>query len=342
MRKGENTSKDKILNLRPCSHRVIVPLYIPHQESYFKESYSVFKLCLSSINKTTASPIKVSVISNGSCVVVNEKLLELQKLGEIDELIIEKEPIGKINSILKALRTAEERLITITDADVLFLNNWEKAVLDVFESFPRAGMVSPLPIFRNHFKLTANIWIDYFFSKKLFFREVINPKALTKFAQSIGWSRLDNKYKDVIATLRSNDGAIAVVGATHMVATFKKEVFDFLPKVNSSYKLGGDSEYKYMDKPVSKCNAYRLSTYNNYVYHMGNTKEGWMETCYNNLEDEPLVEYDFSNLKRVKKNYLMYYFSNMFFQIILKVKFLRVMLLRFRGVKKEKIKNFIH
>jgi hypothetical protein len=54
-------------------------------------------------------------------------------------LIIEKDLIGKINSILKVLRTAEERLITITDADVLFVNGWEQAVLNVFEAFPKAG-----------------------------------------------------------------------------------------------------------------------------------------------------------------------------------------------------------
>jgi hypothetical protein len=92
------------------------------------------------------------VISNGSCDTINTKLL--QQEGQIDELIIEKDLIGKINSILKVLRTAEERLITITDADVLFVNGWEQAVLNVLKHFPKR-VHKPCSCFRTHFQLTS-------------------------------------------------------------------------------------------------------------------------------------------------------------------------------------------
>jgi hypothetical protein len=98
--------------LQPESnHRFIVPLYIPNEEGYYKDAFQFFTYCLFSANKTSISQLKVSVISNGSCDTINTKLLQLQQEGQIDELIIEKDLIGKINSILK-VATAEERLIT--------------------------------------------------------------------------------------------------------------------------------------------------------------------------------------------------------------------------------------
>ena len=219
MRKGKNISKDKLLKKEPCSHRVIIPLYIPHENDYYNDSFDIFKMCLLSIKKTSLSPLKISVINSGSCANVHAKLITLFEGGYIDELIVEKDNIGKINAILKALKTTEERLITITDADVLFLNCWEDQVLNIFKSFPKAGVVCPVPVFRTQLRLTSNIWMRYLFSNKLKFRPVKNKEAMTRFAKSIGWPWLDVKYKDVIATLKSNNGDLAVVGASHFVGT---------------------------------------------------------------------------------------------------------------------------
>lgn len=294
MRKGINISKDVFIDSSESSHRVIIPLYIPNQEDYYKDAYKVFEICLFSIIKTSATKLKISVISNNSCDVVNNKLLNLQVEGFIDELIIEKEAIGKVNSILKALRTAEERLITITDADVLFCNGWEEAVVNVFEAFPKAGAVCPVPVFRKHLNLTSNIWLRYIFSKKLYFRPVKNPEALTRFANSIGWLRLDEKWKDIIGTLKANNGTVAVLGCSHFVATYKNEVFKELPKNNSKYKLGGDSEFKYTDNPVLKKGGYRLSTYDNYAYHIGNKIDDFIIDKFKSLK---------TNINKENKNY---------------------------------------
>jgi hypothetical protein len=144
MRKGKNPSKDILLQQ---ANQIIgsLFLYIYRMKRAIIKMLFNFYLLFVFINKTSISQLKVSVISNGSCDTINTKLLQLQQEG-IDELIIEKDLIGKINSILKVLRTAEERLITITDADVLFVNGWEQAVLNVFEAFPKAGSVSPVPV----------------------------------------------------------------------------------------------------------------------------------------------------------------------------------------------------
>lgn len=341
MRKGKNPSKDVLLMNDESNHRVIIPLHIPSEEGYFTDSFQIFKCCLFSVKKTSVSLLKVTVISNGSCATVNTKLLQLQQEGFIEELIIEKEAIGKVNSILKALRTAEERLITITDADVLFINGWEEAVVEIFESFPKAGAVSPVPVFRTHFRLTSNIWFRYLFSKRLYFRPVKNPEALTLFANSIGWPWLDIKYKDVIGTLEAKNGTIAVLGCSHFVATYKKEVFEKLPKGNSKYQLGGDSEFLYTDAPVLKKGGYRLATYDNYAYHMGNVYEDWMEEKFSHLKIEGKNRKNFEMLSKLKQNYFNFFLIEKLFKKLIRFKIMYVAILKSKGLSQEQLKYFL-
>ncbi|WP_299385037.1 glycosyltransferase family A protein [uncultured Lacinutrix sp.] len=341
MREGENISKEKKIEISTCSHRVIFPLYIPSQEGYYKDAFRIFEMSILSIIKTSISTLKISVISNGSCDSVNNKLMEMCNNNVIDQLIIEKESIGKLNSILKALRTVEERLITITDADVLFLNNWEKEVISIFEAFPNAGMVSAVPVFRTHYRHTANIWLKFLFSKKLKFRKVYNPEALTKFAKSIGWPRLDAKFKDVILTLKAKNNTIAVVGNSHFTGTYKKEVFKMLPNASSSYKLGGDSEKLYLDIPVIKMGGYRLATYNNYAYHIGNTIESWMLDEYNALKEEIKVQNSFNNLKTLKSKKAEYFLTEKIFKKALIFKPFKKWVFKRKGIVGEQINTFL-
>ncbi len=341
MREGRNIVRDEKLQLQPCSHRIIMPLYIPNEDGYYKDAFKIFEMCLFSVQKTAISPLKISVVSNGCTASVNQRLLELSKEGHIDELIIESEAIGKLNSILKALRTVNERLITITDADVLFLNDWEKEIIKVFEAFPKAGMVSPAPMFRTQLRLTSNIWLKYFFSKRLAFRPVKSPEALTRFVQSIGWTLLHEKYKDVIATLKAKNGLLAVVGSSHFVGTYKREGFVKAPKTNSTYKLGGDSEFLYLDEPIFKAGGYRLATYDNFAYHLGNKHEEWMNDEFNKLKTEKKVFKDFENFKTLKPNIIGYYIAEKIFKKLFIIKSLKKAIFRYKGLNKEQANNFV-
>lgn len=340
MRKGKNISKDRMETLSTASHRVIIPLYIPFEEDYYKEAYGIFEYSLFSLIKTSLTKLKITVVSNNCCNSVNEKLFDLQKKESINELIIVKEPIGKINSILKALRSTEERLITISDADVLFLNGWEKAIVEVFEEFPNAGAVCPTPVFRKHLHLTSAIWFKYLFSKKLYFRPVKNAEAMERFAQSLGWDSLENRFKDVIVTLKSNSGSLAVLGCSHFVATYKREVFKRLPKGNSKYILGGDSEFLYLDQPVTKQSGYRLATYDNYAFHLGNTLEPWMIDAYDSLKTEIKVDIDYNRLKKIKQNIFENFISEKIFKKIFYSRKIYNYILLKKGLTKEQLKTF--
>ena len=341
MRNGENQSKENLISATELGHRVIIPLYIPNEEGYYKDAYKIFEFCLYSLLKTSATKLKLSVVSNNCCKSVNERLFQLQSQGYIDELIIEKEVIGKINSILKALRTAQERLITITDADVLFCNGWEKAVVEIFEAFPKAGAVCPVPVFRKQLSYTSNIWMRYLFSRRLYFRPVKNPFALEKFAQSLGWDTLENRFKDIICTLQAKNGVIGVLGCSHFVATYKREVFEKLPEENSVYQLGGDSEGLYLDIPPVKMGGYRLSTYDNYAYHLGNHLEDWMHQKFNQIEEVVNKKNnDYASLKKLKDASINYFVSEKIFKKIFHSKKIYDFILSKKGITKEKLKTF--
>ena len=101
MRIGDNPTKiGKLVEKTPCEHRVIIPLHVPNEEGYYKDAYKIFELCLFSVKKTASTPIKISVVSNGSSITVNERLTQLYVQNTIDELIIERDGVGKVNSIL--------------------------------------------------------------------------------------------------------------------------------------------------------------------------------------------------------------------------------------------------
>ena len=300
MRKGINTSKDTPIAINSCEHRIIIPLYIPHELDYYEQSFRIFELTIQSLKITSTYNYQLSVISDNCCESVNGKLYQLFQENSIDELILEKENIGKINAILKVLRTTEETYVTIADADVLFLNHWDKEVFAIFNKFPKAAAVSPTPIFRNQMNFTANIWVDYLFSDKLKFRNVKNPMALEKFAQSLGWNSLEPRFKDVIMTLESQDkSTIAVVGATHFAATYNIKYLKNIPKQNTNFQLGGSSEGLYLDKPPFDLDGYRLSTYDNFAYHIGNTLENYIEQEFSNLD---AIENKSEIITRVIKN----------------------------------------
>jgi hypothetical protein len=339
MRKGKNLSKEALITNSDIQHRVLMPLYIPFEDGYYKDAFSVFEMCLHSILNTCIYQLKITVVSDGCCDAVNDKLYHLFQNNKINELIIEKDNIGKINAILKGLRTVNEPFVTITDADILFLNNWDKNVFEIFSTFKKAAVVSPIPVFRKQLSYTSNIWLDFLFSKKMKFREVKNPEALEKFANSLGWPFLDDKYKDVIMTLKHGN-VISVVSAAHCVATYKTEYLKNIPGKNAIYKLGGNTEGEYLDNPPYELDGYRLSTYDNYAYHMGNLKENWIVSVFDSQKkvDEKVTLPVFEKQSPKKKPLKL-----LVMKLLLKAFKIRKVydfFLKSKGLTREKLKAF--
>lgn len=339
MRVGFNPNKDKVLPKSDYTHQVIVPVYIPHQNDYFKDSFQILQLCLESLFKTCHDKTYITVVNNGSCIEVVNYLNQLQQELKIQE-VIHTSAIGKLNAILKGLTGHQFPLITITDADVLFLNHWQKATYEVFEAFPKTGLVCTTPSSKSFNDKTFNILTARFFSKSLAFSKVKNPAAFEAFATSIG---NPNFYKSVhfekYLTL-TNDKVSAVVGAGHFVATYRGDIFSDLGVTATPFSLGGTSEAKILDLPVIRKGYWRLSTDDNYTYHLGNVQETWMQETCNALKKQDMV-IDFALHKPLKQpSNFLFWLKNTLPEKLFYRKAIRRFFLKYKGLTSEQVVNY--
>jgi hypothetical protein len=338
MRVGFNPYKDEKLAQTEYNHQIIIPVCIPNKEGYFKESLKIFKICVQSLLNTIHSKSFVTIVNNGSCFEVIEYLNTLLTEKKIHELI-HTDNVGKLNAVLKGVVGNEIELVTIADADVFFLNDWQSETVKVYNNFPKAGVVGIVPQFRNFSHLCGNIIFENFFSNKLKFTPVKNPEALDKFNSSICDN--DNYNK---AYLRWNltiekDAFQAIVGSGHFVATYKRALFSHL-KTYLSFKLGGDSE-RYFDELPLKKGLWRMTSNDNYAYHMGNNFEEWMQETLdgmpaNDVKQEFLLTYP--EIKNSSK--IDYFIKNRLFIKLFNKKRIRRFFYKIKGLPKHEINSY--
>ncbi|RLD27569.1 MAG: glycosyltransferase family 2 protein [Bacteroidetes bacterium] len=285
MRIGNNPEKEYNKLEIESYHRVIIPVYLPNlTEDYFKDGLKILKLCFESLLHTIHSKTKISIINNGCCNEASEYLRRLfDSNKKIDQYLHSKVNLGKINALYSAIKSNLEPIITISDADVLFLPEWQQEVEKILNDFPESGMVSPVPSSKGFASSYLNCTKYYaLFKGKLNFSDVIDPEGMKKFQKSIGREMYKDIHLEKYLTISNKKGK-AVMGCGHFVATFRAEVFNHAPKEICNMKIVGGSENKYIDIPNDKGGFLRLSTLNNYAYHLGNVEEEWMAEEFNKV-----------------------------------------------------------
>lgn len=338
MRIGLNPNKDQRLEATGYFHQVIVPVHIPNQEGYFADSFRLLQYCIGSLLKTSHNKTFFTIVNNGSCKEVEEYINELKNNNAIHE-VIHTTSIGKLNSILKGLSGQKFDWVTITDADVLFLNNWQKATYGIFSAFPKAGAVCPSPSSRVLKHFTYNVILSHFFNPKLAFTDVVNGNAMKSFAHSIGNPDFYNEaHLEKYLTI-SNENTKAVIGAGHFVATYKSAIFNGSLPQFSEYSLGGDSEELILDKPVVDNGYWRLSTEDNFAYHMGNSQEPWMKEMFDAIavETEAFLPLPITT---TKTSGLMNNCKKFFFRKIIVKPLVWSWFLKYKGLSKEASKKY--
>ena len=335
MRIGYNPHKDQIIEPTTYLHHVVMPIYIPHQKDYFKDGLNILKLALESLFKTTHNKTFFTLVNNGSCKAVKDYLDSLQLKGAVHE-VIHTTNIGKLNAILKGLAGHDIELVTITDADVLFKNNWQQETIKVFNAFPKVGVVGIVPQF-NMFKAhCGNTIFDNFFNKKLKFLPVKSPEDMALFYKSIGWDNTYNKDLLQYSLGIEHKEMNVLLGSGHFVATYKKQQFKEITSY-LGYKLGGDSE-SYLDKAALSYDYWRVTTQNNYAYHMGNVIENWMIDYKIIKEKDSGVYSDFSNKKKIGG--FSYIIKNKIFYKLILNKWFSNFFYRWKGLPKTMVTNY--
>jgi len=336
MRVGFNPNRDKLLLTSEYLHQIIIPVYIPELEGYFKESFAILKLCLESLFVTIHKQTFVTIVNNGSDLIVADYLDCLLKQNKIHELI-HTQNIGKLNSILKGLVGNNIELVTIADSDVLFLNHWQEETVNVFNLVPKAGVVGIVPQLKTYQSNCGNVLFDNIFNSKLRFVPVKNKEALIRFYDSIGWKRDYNPdYLKYNLGLKIRQDKIVLLGSGHFVATYKKDIFEEITSY-IGFKMGGCSE-GYLDKAPLEKDYWRLTTYDNYAYHMGNKLENWMIVPQILANNEVQFNYNFTKNDII--NPISYWIKNKLFVKFFTVKFLVNIFLRWKKLPKEMISKY--
>ncbi|WP_412560341.1 glycosyltransferase [Winogradskyella sp. MIT101101] len=277
MRLGMNPQKQARKIQLKCQHRLIIVVFIPSLDGYYKNVLEVFKLCLESAIATTNSNCAITVVNNASCDEVTQYLKE--QLGEekIDTIIHHKENMGKIDALIGAARGSREPIISLSDVDILFQHGWQTEIENVFSNIKNVASVSPIPC-RNFQNYETSSTLSKILRGKVKFEYKSiseNHDAHNKYLESFRWNlETDKNLKWPV--IESNN-VEAIVGSGHQILSMRRELFfTTVPNAPSLILVGNNSEYLYCDQPINVSGGMRLATYNNWAYHMGNTVEDWM------------------------------------------------------------------
>jgi hypothetical protein len=251
---------------------VIIPVYIPNHEGYFRDSFEIFKLCLNSLHLSKSSPISITVVLNGCAKNVLEFSTIAAQQGRIDNLFVLKENIGKVNAILKAVAGSESELFLVTDADVLFLNGFDSVIFKFF-SDRRAGFLGLQPVYNKSTYFTSLTRLMLTVNLRRIAPNEADMNEHARFHQSIGSEKVDLVNKIGVVNI---GGVDCVLGTGHFCFATHRSTFENIPKLHTEYFISKGSERKYLDQPSFYTGLMRLSVRTSVALHMGNTMEPWM------------------------------------------------------------------
>lgn len=314
MRVGENPEKNAKKINKKYYHRVIVVFYISDNHEYFLNLHNVLDNCLSSLlNTINHQTTAVTLVNNSSC--SNVKSVLDKYSSKIDKYVFYKENKGKVYAVLNEVRGTFESFVTISDADILFFDGWEKAVFNCFQLIPNAGVVSPMPLpyLTFHFNksvfginsILGNIKYSKFVQDSdidLYTRGTNLPSLVLRKNHKYNWKERQYHYKDF------------VIGAYHVVSTYRIEQFrntyDFPEKVfENSY------ENFFIDNLSDKLGLYRLSTRDTYAYHIGNNLDAIVHGHVITSKNHVTIK-EFKEIKKYKKKNRLFIKLNKFIALL--------------------------
>lgn len=258
-------------------HRLIIVVYIPSLDGYYKDVFEVFKLCVESALVTKNNKCGISIVNNASCNEIVLYLNELFSKNIIDNVIHHKTNLGKMDALIGAARSCREPLITLSDVDILFRNGWQEAVEEIFMKIEDVGSVSPIAA-RKSMRYGTVSTIQKILLKQINLKFEAIPENFIDHNRNLdctNWKLDENDQLKWPVIFKNN--VKAVLGSPHQVITIRRELlFSDIPNTPSLTLVGNNSEYKYCDEPIDLSGNMRLATYRIYAYHMGNKIDEWM------------------------------------------------------------------
>lgn len=283
-RQTMNPKKLESLDIKTSNHRVIVPVFIPSTKDYYSGAFESLKLCLTTLLQTILETTVVTIIDNNCIEEVSIYLYDLFKVRKIDQLILNASNKGKVEAVLDVFRNSKEDLITITDCDVLFKQNWFFETKKVFKAFPKVGYVSPLPLPSACNYYSKWSWYYGLLNGKIVREKHADIESIAIFNKSILMKREFYEIEKYPFKLKNKE-VKAVLGAGHFCGTYNRNVIGKIP-----YKFSGNTftgaEKLFFDQPIEDAGFLRLATNKGWVFHIGVNHEEWMHDVVNQNNKE--------------------------------------------------------
>jgi hypothetical protein len=323
MRLGINPEKYKGEKNKFYYHRIIIPVFIPNNvEEYYTQSINVLDACLKSLIETiNFETTTITLINNNSNEFLIKPVLEKYK-KYIDKLVNYTDNKGKVYAVLSEARASYEPFVTIADADVLFYSGWESAVFKIFAGFPKSGVVSPLPMQGLAFNKNNSVFFDKYILGKIKYSKIVSDFDCDLFLKGLGNpASLDRNnrrfsWREKQYYLKNNDD-VAVLGAGHFIATYRKAIFKLSTKFPEMKFLNGFEDL-FLDEPADRHGWYRLSTSKSYAYHIGNRIDDFV--LNKNFDKNQCVDLElFKKIENPSKSFVPYGVKVIFFKIIKKL-----------------------
>jgi glycosyltransferase involved in cell wall biosynthesis len=238
----------------------------------------VLQLVFASLLAHTQLSYDLLVFDNGSCPVVVDYLLDMQRAGHIDYLIRAKQNIGKIDALRILFNAASGKIIAYSDDDILFYPGWLEAHLEILDHFPLAGMVSGVPVRNatNH----ARRSLDALSAETNPLLRILQERRIPdewEIDWAISTGRDPHQYlaetRDQMDLVLQHDvdeshRLEAIGGANHFQFVTPKEVIlQALPPDWTGKLMGHMIE---LDEAIDDLGYLRLSTAKRYTRHLGN------------------------------------------------------------------------
>jgi glycosyltransferase involved in cell wall biosynthesis len=275
MRVGQNPAKSIDYVRQPEKFTIAVVSYIPYIGGYYAQGLDLLKVCLGSLQENTVLPFDLLVFDNASCSEVRDFLLDAKKVGWIQYLVLSDENIGKAGAWNFIFGAAQGEFVAYADSDVYFYPGWLTELYRVMKVFPKAGMVTGMPLLNPEEYSTSTVkWVDQHQEAHLERGQVLTWDDYWRHAGTLGSDReVARRFYDQHESLLLNYKEHKYyVGAGHFQFLARKSVLQKVIPLPSDRPMG---QVRELDIAINDLGYLRLCTTEWWVEHIGNTLQGW-------------------------------------------------------------------
>lgn len=285
MREGQNPAKFIGHVAKPKDITIAVLTYIPFLSGYYAQALDVLKVCLGSIWEHTDEPYDLLVFDNGSGHETVAYLLEAQRKGNIQFLILSEKNLGKGGAWNVIFEAAPGEIIAYSDSDALFSEGWLSNSLDILRTFPNVGMVTSRPFRTSPETYSATLeWAQGDSLATIERGQFIPWDTFYEFDRSLQQDEefIRDRYETTEDVRITYQGLTAQVGASHWQFISHKQVLkEFLP-FDMQQPM---RQVRQLDERVNNAGLLRLMITDPLAMNMSNTLRPILESRY--AEESP-------------------------------------------------------